>query len=140
MPTNYQRRKKRDEEKFARYIKPILDKRSEDESVPHFYIDPIRNKLTPNRLPKNNELVAITPGSPKAENVLVLRGWEVAGTIHLMSNVVIWHAGIEYTYQILMSDDPRYGKFSLVNKVKRDQYPGSGTRTGDGGGRKSTYS
>ena len=76
---------------------------------------------------------------PEAENVLVLKGWRVAGTIHLMSNVVFWYKGFEYTYQVLMSNKPSLGRFSLVSKNVSVPHPGHSTRTSVSGGRKSTY-
>ena len=136
--TNAQRRKNRKEEAWRLNIKPIIDRNHEDETIPHFYIDKW-GCLSPKRLPRNNELVRIAPGSPDVENVLVLKEWKVAGTIHLMSNVIIWHKDVEYTYQILMSDKPGYGKFSLVNARNLEQQPGSSGRVSDDGGRKSTY-
>jgi hypothetical protein len=105
----------------------------------HFFIDPIRNRLTPSRLPKNNELVAVKPGKPTQDNVIILSDWKVDGEIHIMSTVIFSVDMVEYTFQIVPSNHSAYGMFSLVNTRTLEQYPGRMARTSSGGGTINAY-
>lgn len=93
--------------------------------------------LKPERLPKNDELVAVEKGEPR-ENVIILEDWRATDKIYLMSMVIFWIRGVQHTFQVLPSDSFGYGKFSQVGVSKPIKQPGKDARTSSGATAKIT--
>lgn len=85
----------------------------------------------PERLPKNEELVVVEKGEP-TNNVIILEDWRATDKIYLMSMVIFWIRGTQYTFQVLPSDSFGYGKFSQIGVDKPIRQPGKDARTSSG--------